>query len=157
MMKTHAFVRENFPKVLAYREEGMQKISNRHKIVPIDSKVGLLTAFIFTGEWGSLCLMSHKQLRSYADRIIAYSLIRHTGGVRDQIRDPWVRVIVYQLLRRPSVVCRPSVHNFKHLLLWNHWANWTQISHRDSLGWGNESLFKWSWSHDQDGRHAHIW
>ena len=25
------------------------------------------------------------------------------------------------------------------------------------LGRGNESLFKWSWSHDQDGRHAHIW
>ena len=20
------------------------------------------------------------------------------------------------------------------------------------MGWGNESLFKWSWSHDQDGR-----
>ena len=26
-----------------------------------------------------------------------------------------------------------------------------------SLGWGNKSLLKWSWSHDQDGRHAHIW
>ena len=24
------------------------------------------------------------------------------------------------------------------------------------MGWGNESLFKRSWSHDQDGRHAHI-
>ena len=23
------------------------------------------------------------------------------------------------------------------------------------MGWGNESLFKRSWSHDQDGRHAH--
>ena len=21
----------------------------------------------------------------------------------------------------------------------------------------DESLFNWSWSHDQDGRHAHIW
>ena len=27
-----------------------------------------------------------------------------------------------QSLRRPSVF-RPSLHNFKHLLLWNHWAN----------------------------------
>ena len=26
-----------------------------------------------------------------------------------------------------------------------------------SLGWGNESLYKWSKSHDQDGRHAHIY
>ena len=25
------------------------------------------------------------------------------------------------------------------------------------MGWGNKSLFKWSWSHDQDGCHAHIW
>ena len=57
----------------------------------------------------------------------------------------------------PSFVRRPSVNIFKHLLLWNHWANWTQISYGDSLGHGNESLFKWSWSHDQDGRHAYIW
>ena len=26
-----------------------------------------------------------------------------------------------------------------------------------SLGRGNESLYKWSRSHDQDGHHAHIW
>ena len=25
------------------------------------------------------------------------------------------------------------------------------------LGWENESLFKWWWSHDQDGHHAHTW
>ena len=57
-------------------------------------------------------------------------------------------LLVYQWLRRPSSV-RPSVNIFKHLLLWNHRANWTQISYGDSLGWGNESLFKCSWSHDQ--------
>ena len=45
---------------------------------------------------------------------------------------------------------------FKHLL-WNHWANWTQISYGAILGHGNKSFFKWSWSHDQDGHHAHIW
>ena len=61
-------------------------------------------------------------------------------------------LIVYQWLRHPS-----SVNIFKHLLLGNYGANWTQISYGDSLGWGNKSLFKWSWSHDQDGRHAHIW
>ena len=27
----------------------------------------------------------------------------------------------------------------------------------ESLGRGNESLYKWSRSHDQDGHHAHIW
>ena len=31
-----------------------------------------------------------------------------------------------------------------------------QISHGDSLGCGNKSLFKWSWSHDQNGRHANL-
>ena len=65
-------------------------------------------------------------------------------------------LLVYQWLRRPASG-RPSVNIFKHPLLWNHWANWTQISYGDSLGWGNESLFKCSWSHDQDGRHAQIW
>ena len=61
-------------------------------------------------------------------------------------------LIVYQSLWRPSVV-RPSVNIFKHLLPRYHWANRTQISY----GRGNETLFKWPWSHDKDGRHAHIW
>ena len=46
------------------------------------------------------------------------------------------------------------VNIFKHLLLRNHWVNQSQISYRASMGWGNESLFNWSRSHDQDCRHA---
>ena len=46
---------------------------------------------------------------------------------------------------------------FKHLLHWNRLANQSQILCEASLGRGNESLYKWSRSHDQDGRHAHIW
>ena len=65
-------------------------------------------------------------------------------------------LIVYQSLRRPSGVFS-SVLNFKHLLFWNHRANLIQISYGDSLRRGNKCLYKWSWSHDQDGRHAHIW
>ena len=49
-----------------------------------------------------------------------------------------------------SSVC-VNVNIFKHLLLWNHWADWSQISYGASLGWGNECLFERSWSHDQDG------
>ena len=45
-----------------------------------------------------------------------------------------------------NLLVRPSVNIFKHLLIWNHWANYTQISYEDSLGRGNESLFKWFWS-----------
>ena len=52
---------------------------------------------------------------------------------------------------------RPSVHIFKHLLLRNRLANQSQILCGASLGRGNESLFAASRSHDQDGRHTHIW
>ena len=85
-----------------------------------------------------------------------------------QLQEDWMHTLLGHLSRRlrgellvyqwiPRLSVRPSVNIFKHLLLWNHWANWTQISYGDSLGWGNESLFKWFQSHDQDGRHAHIW
>ena len=46
---------------------------------------------------------------------------------------------------------------FKLLFLNNHWADWSQISCGASSGWRNESVCKWSKSHDQDGRHVHIW
>ena len=39
----------------------------------------------------------------------------------------------------------------------NRLANQSQILCGASLGRGNESLFAASGSHDQDGRHAHIW
>ena len=52
------------------------------------------------------------------------------------------------------VRCRQQ---FKHLLLGNHLTNQRQILCGASLGRGNESLFVASGSHDQDGRHAHIW
>ena len=61
------------------------------------------------------------------------------------ILDPWSGV-------RPS-----SVHIFKDLQLLNHLANKSQILYGASLGKGNESLFAASVSHDQDGRHVHIW
>ena len=45
---------------------------------------------------------------------------------------------------------------FKLLFLSNHQADCSQISCGASFGWRNISLFKWSRSHDQDGRHAHM-
>ena len=72
-------------------------------------------------------------------------------------------LIVYQWIRRPSVRRTSSsssssyvVHNFKHLLLRNRWADQSQILFGASLGRGNDILFTASGSHDQDGRHAHI-
>ena len=62
------------------------------------------------------------------------------------------------MVRRPSVVRQSIVvHNFKHLLLWNRLANQSQILCGALLGRRKESLLTESWSHDQDGRHTHIW
>ena len=56
-----------------------------------------------------------------------------------------------------SVDCSlSSVNIFKHHLLWNRWADWSQISCGASMGWGNESLFARARSDDQTGRHAYI-
>ena len=67
---------------------------------------------------------------------------------------PWYGV------RRTSSVVRPltaSSTMLKHLLLRNRLADRSQILCGASLGRGNEILFAASGSHDQDGRHAHIW
>ena len=65
-------------------------------------------------------------------------------------------LIVYQSLRHPSLrlsVCQhfQTSSPLKPLSQINTNFLWRP------LGRGNKSLFKWSWSHDQDGRHAHIW
>ena len=65
-------------------------------------------------------------------------------------------LIVYQWsgVRRPSSA---SSTMLKHLLLRNRLADQSQILCGPSLGRGNDILFTASGSHDQDGRHAHIW
>ena len=69
-------------------------------------------------------------------------------------------LIVYPSSRRPSVR-RPSASAsftmLKDHLLRNRWADQNQILCGASLGRGNDILFAASGSHDQDGRHAHIW
>ena len=51
----------------------------------------------------------------------------------------------------------PSSTMLKDLLLRNRFADQSQILCGASLGRGNDILFAASGSHDQDGRHAHIW
>ena len=58
------------------------------------------------------------------------------------------KLLAHLGLCRQSSIC-PSSTLFKHLLIRNHWAYWSQISYGVSMEWGNESLFKLSWSHDQ--------
>ena len=59
-------------------------------------------------------------------------------------------------VRPSSVVVRPSSTMLKDLLR-NRFANQSQILCGASLGRENDILFAESGSHDQDGRHAHIW
>ena len=71
-------------------------------------------------------------------------------------------LIVYPSSRRPSVRRRPSATAtsftmLEDFLLRNCWADQSQILCGASLGRGNDILFAASGSHDQDGRHAHIW
>ena len=71
---------------------------------------------------------------------------------------PWSGVRRRPSVVRPSyVVRRPSFTMLKHLLLRNRLADQSQILCGASLGRGNKILFAASGSHDQDGRHAHIW
>ena len=56
-----------------------------------------------------------------------------------------------------SVCMYVCCQHFQQLLLTNHRANQSQISYEASMGWGNENLFNWSRSYDQDGRYGHIW
>ena len=69
-------------------------------------------------------------------------------------------LIVYQwsvVRRTSSVGVRRLSTMLKHLLLRNRLADQSQILCGAHLGRGNENLFAASGSHDQDGRHAHIW
>ena len=55
-------------------------------------------------------------------------------------------------------VCLPSVHqHFQTSPPLKPLHQFNSFYYGYSLGRGNENLFKWSWSHYQDGRHAHIW
>ena len=70
---------------------------------------------------------------------------------------PWSGVRRRPSVVRPSSVRRTSSTMLKNLLLRNRLADQSQILCGASLGRGNEILFATSGSHDQDGRHAHIW
>ena len=67
--------------------------------------------------------------------------------------------LIGELIGYPWSGIRPSVivNNFKHLLLQKGLPDQSQILCGASLGRGNKILFPASGSHDQDGRHAHIY
>ena len=88
-------------------------------------------------------------LIKFSQKSSIFSSPEPLGSQGELIVYPWSGV------RRPSV--RPSSTMLKHHLLRNRLADQSQILCGASLGRGNQSLYKWSRSHDQDGRHGHIW
>ena len=99
--------------------------------------------FIFSNNSQSSCVFLAHLSRRLTGELIVY---------------PWSGVRRRPSVVRPSyVVRRPSFTMLKHLLLRNRLADQSQILCGASLARGNEILFAASGSHDQDGRHAHIW
>ena len=49
------------------------------------------------------------------------------------------------------------IQKLKPDFLRNYGADLNQILYESFQGQGNENLMTRCWSHDQDGRHAHIW
>ena len=74
-----------------------------------------------------VCLTSKQQLRSYEDRAIAYNLIPHAAGDRDQNRDPCG--VVFPLHQGGSYLYHKIVIFFIFLLSLNIWF----ISNKDFI------------------------
>ena len=96
-------------------------------------------------------LLAPSLLAHLSRRLIGELIVNQSSGVRR----PSVVVVVVVVRPHPSLSV--VVYKLKHLLLRNRLADQSQILCGASLGRGNEILFMASGSHDQDGRHAHIW
>ena len=140
----------NIPKAHAYLRT-TTKIPAKYQKDP-STTVGVAS----TRYWLSEGWIRYLRIMELRKGIYYVPLLAHLSSAQDELLwSLFVRCPSACACVRASV--RPSINIFKRLLLWNRWANFAQISYGASLGWGNKKLLKWSWSIDQDGRHAHIW
>ena len=116
-------------------------IMGKVKIDIFSVSMGIYLEFIFTEMFIDSFFFS-SFLAHLSRRLIGELIVYPWSGVRPSVRRPSVRRLSTML---------------KHLLLRNRLADQNQILCGASLGRGNEVLFAASGSHDQDGRHAHIW
>ena len=68
--------------------------------------------------------------------------------------DMWVLKVRVISWPWPKVV---YIQKFKPDFLRNYCVDLNQTLYESFQVQGNENLMTWCWSHDQDGRHAHIW
>ena len=66
----------------------------------------------------------------------------------------WVSKVKVIIWPWPKVT---QISKLKLVFLGNYIVIWNKISFESLWVNGNENLYKWVGSHDQDGRHAHIW
>ena len=84
-------------------------------------------------------------------------ILNDTSNATDSFLAHLSRRLIGELIVYQWSGVRPLSTMLKHLLLRNRLANQSQILCAASLDRWNESLFKASRSHDQDGHHIHIW
>ena len=74
----------------------------------------------------------------------------------------WVNKVEWVSKVKVKVILWPwskitQISKLKLVFLRNSRVIWNQSSYESLLENGNENLYKWIGSHDQDGCHAHIW
>ena len=149
----HGWIQPNFKLIRDYIVVLVTCKNEEDPIINEGSRVLTSLLFDFSDAQGQLTPKTVVQFRrnSNSSKLLLAHLSRRLIG----------ELIVYQWsgVRPSSVVVRrrPSSTMLKHLLLRNRLADQSQILCGASLGRGNEILFVASGSHDQDGRHAHIW
>ena len=133
----------------------------------LECSIGYLstTKFVQMMTWDDLDLFYRKV------KFVPYAFVWEKGKTMETIvvfdikvgrccqLNVYMNLFVYQ--RSRSFIDRQRslrFNTFKLLFLRNyHKANWSQILFEASIGWRNESEYKWFMSHDQDDCHAHIW
>ena len=105
--------------------------------------------------FGPLCFVLEKgKTMDFSETVVVYDI---KVGRCSQLNE-YMNLYEYQRSRSFIDLGPRSLqfNIFKLLFHRNLLASESQISYGAYMGWGNESLFKWSRSHDQDGRHTHI-
>ena len=105
----------------------------------------------------SSCILQACELMGYFLFILHIIILQITGLWANVFSSPHRWAYSIARLRCPSVAV--AIRRPHSLNIFSSETSWpiSQISYRASMGWGNESLFKRSRSHDQGGCHTYIW
>ena len=125
------------------------------KIVQIIS-LGWPWPILLQGQIRSHRLLYGKKLKSFIFR--KYCSLRSQSCLKHSAK--WVYEVGW--VSKVKVILWPwskvtQISKLKLVFLRNNCAIWNNSSYESLRENGNENLYKWVVSHDQNGRHAHIW